>query len=394
MSARPVVIVGASAAGLATAEALRAGGWERRIVVIGEESELPCDRPPLSKGILAGTQESGAVQLLPPGRLLAVGAEFQLGRRAIGLDCSRRVVTTDDGLEQEYEALVIAAGVRPRQLPFAVPGDTVTLRTLADSLALRDALGPTSRLLIVGAGFVGLEVAATARKHGAEVTIVEPLERPLAARIGERAATGLIELHRGNGVDIQTGRSVVDILPGEGGSHERRVLLLDGSELSADIVLVAIGCQPNTEWLDGSGLVVRDGVVCDQFCRAGERVWAAGDIARWHHPSLGREIRVEHRLNATEQGHAVARDILGEGAPFASVPFFWTDHYGVKVQVAGHVPGSAGDQIYSDPASGAFVETFSEGGWLAAAVGWNAPRQLMSARRALAAEWAGSSASG
>jgi 3-phenylpropionate/trans-cinnamate dioxygenase ferredoxin reductase subunit len=279
------------------------------------------------------------------------------------------------------------------------------LRTLAHAQSLRASLlstGPGTRdqrLVIVGGGFLGLEVAASARNLGAQVTVVEPVPGdPLASRIGPVAAAKLVELHRAQGVRVLTGVGVTT-LTGDtdapspyvesGGEPDRRqpvreVHLTDGTVLPADVVLVAIGSDPCVEWLESSGLLVDDGVVCDEYCAAGPNIWAAGDVARWLHRGLDRHVRLEHRTNATEQGRHVAQNILGAKLPFEPVPFFWTDHFATKIQLAGTLaPSAEATIVEGDIASDAFVQTFSVGGVLRGVLCWNSPRRMTAYRNLL-----------
>lgn len=383
-----VVIVGASAAGMSVAGALRAGGFTGVIRIIGDETAIPYDRPPLTKQVLAGHWSPERAQLLSEPRLRALDLELHLGRRAVGLDVSERRIFTDDGVEHAYDALVVATGARPRSLPAgSLPGIHL-LRTMDQALAFRDALVPSIRLVVVGGGFLGLEAAATARALGAEVTVVEPVTHPLASRLGRRAADRLIDLHERHGVEILAGVGVADWAGTPAGVSGVR--LDDGRVLDAEVVLVAVGCTPCTDWLAGSGLRVADGLVCDEYCQAGPGVWAAGDVARWLHVGVGREIRLEHRTNAGEQGGAVARSILGERVPFDPVPFFWTDQYDVKIQVAGLMSetGAADDTGNATDDTGnatddTFVEVFRSRELVSCVLAWNAPRELVAHRRDL-----------
>ncbi|MET7339351.1 FAD-dependent oxidoreductase [Nonomuraea sp. NPDC005650] len=329
-----VVIVGASAGGLAAAESLRRAGFEGVITLVGEEPRPPYDRPPLSKQLLAGQWAPGDLALRPAADLDALGLELRLGLPATGLDPSRRQVTLADDTRLQYDALVVATGVRARRLPGtdALAG-VHTLRTLPDALALKERLRPGGHLVIVGAGFVGAEVAATARALGVRVTLLESGPVPLGQAVGEEAGQIMIRRHVEHGVTVRTQVSVTGIL-GTGG-RVTGVRLANGSVVPADDVLVAIGSAPNTEWLAGSGLTVDDGLVCDEFCAAAENVYGVGDVARWHNPLFSTGMRIEHRTNAAEQGMAVARNILAPPRPFAPVPYFWSDQYDTRFQAYG-----------------------------------------------------------
>ncbi|MFJ2442675.1 MULTISPECIES: NAD(P)/FAD-dependent oxidoreductase [unclassified Streptomyces] len=329
--AEHIVVVGASAAGLAAAETLRREGYGGALTLIGAESRSPYDRPPLSKQILAGQWQPDRLDLRAAGELAALEMDMRLGAAATGLDLDGRAVRLADGTSVPYDGLIIATGVRPRRLP---GGGGHVLRTLDDALALRERLGPGCRLVVVGAGFLGSEAASVARGLGSEVTLLEPAPVPLAHAVGEEVGRVLAEAHLDHGVDLRTGVTVTEV--GEGG-----VLLADGERIEADEVLVAIGSVPNTEWLAGSGLTVGDGLVCDAYCAAAPGVYGAGDVARWHNPLFGTSMRIEHRTNAAEQGMAAARNLLGSQTrkPFAPVPYFWSDQYDMKVQAFGYPRG-------------------------------------------------------
>jgi NADPH-dependent 2,4-dienoyl-CoA reductase/sulfur reductase-like enzyme len=377
-----VVIVGASAAGIATATALRRRGHTGPLTILGEEPETPYDRPPLSKQLLSGDWSAERLDLLSRDKLAGLHADLRLGTSAVTLDPGARTVLDSSGVRHEFDAVVIATGVSPRMLAcVAEPRAGVhVLRTLRDALGLSAALTAGCRLVVIGGGFVGLEVAATARSRGTEVTVVEAAERPLAARLGPTASSRLMRLHRDRGVDVRTGTTVAEI----SGDRAEAVVLTDGTIVPADAVLIAIGAAPGTGWLADSGLDLADGVTCDEYCRAAPSVWAAGDVARWFHRGVGAYLRLEHRTNATEQGQAVAADILGEGRPFVPVPFFWTDHYDARLQVAGIVPEDASAERAA-PEPG--VVTFHNDDALAGVLGWNAVRQLMPYRKALRAQY-------
>jgi 3-phenylpropionate/trans-cinnamate dioxygenase ferredoxin reductase subunit len=292
-------------------------------------------------------------------------------------------VHLDDGTVLPYGELVIATGVAPRRLPAGEHDSAHVLRTLDDLRALRSTLTTGTRLVVIGGGFLGLEVAATARELGVHVTVVEPLEAPLDARLGRVVARRLLALHERHGVDVRTGVGVARIV---GGGIE----LTDGRAVDADVLLMAIGCQPELGWVAGSGLTIDDGILCDDRCRAADHVWAAGDIARWHHPRLGRHIRVEHRANASEQGRLVAVNIMGADEAYAPIPSFWTDHFDVKVQLMGVIPeGAHGTLVEGEPDGNTFAITFDdpESGAPVGVVGWNAMRQLMRYRKQIAERW-------
>lgn len=329
-AAQRVVVVGASAAGLATVEALRAAGHTGQITLVGEEAHTPYDRPPLSKHLLSGDWEPDRLALRPDDALNALDLDLRLATTAVAADITAHTVTLSDGAVLDYDALVIATGVRPRPLP-GVDGHVI--RTLDDALQLRSRLRPGTRVAVVGAGFLGAETAAVARSLGCRVTLVEPAPAPLSQALGDAVGNLVADLHRAHGVDLRTGVGVVSTSDGS-------LALSDGSSVGADLVVVAIGSLPNTEWLTGSGLTLADGVVCDHFCQAAPGVWAAGDVARWHNPLFDTTMRIEHRTNAAEQGTHVARNLLArpeDRRRFAPVPYFWSDQYGIRLQAYGYL---------------------------------------------------------
>ncbi|MCG5220759.1 NAD(P)/FAD-dependent oxidoreductase [Streptosporangium sp. KLBMP 9127] len=378
-----IVVVGASAAGLTAAEALRHNGFTGTLTIVGAESRPPYDRPPLSKQILRGTWRPDRVTLRRPDALTALGADWLLGVAAVALDTDARELALADGTVLPYDGLVIAAGVTPRRLPTGHElGGVHLLRTLDDALTLRDGLLAATSVAIVGAGFLGSEVAAVARELGLDVTLIDPLPNPLIRQFGDHVAQLCAELHTQHGVQVRSGTAVTRLT-----SRDGRVTGLDlddGGHVTADLVLVAIGSTPAVGWLTGSGLNLADGVRCDQTCLAAPGVVAAGDLASWPHPHLGR-MRVEHRMNATDQGTAAARTLLGAATPFAPVPYFWTDQYDVKIQAYGRTGGDAELHIITDDtAAHRFAALYSTDGRVTGAVTWNLPRQARALRHHVA----------
>ncbi|WP_026197840.1 NAD(P)/FAD-dependent oxidoreductase [Sciscionella marina] len=380
-----VVVVGASAAGLAVAETLRRERFDGRITLIGEEPELPYDRPPLSKEILSGRWQADRARLRDPAAVDRLGLDLRLGTSAESVDQAARRVLLADGTVVGYEELVITTGVRARRLPGieGVAGVHV-LRTLADVAALRVALSTKPRLVIVGAGFLGAEAASVAVQAGAEVSLVSDLDAPLADVLGPELGAGLVDLHRDHGVEVLTGVKVAEIVTE--GARATGVRLVDGRTVTADAVLMAIGSVPNTEWLAGSGIPTDNGVLCDEYCRAAPHVWAAGDVANWFHRGLSERVRIEHRTNAGEQGMAVARNILSAGRPtaFQPVPYIWSDQYDRKIQIYGLPRGADRFAV----TKGSIVDRellalYGKNGTVRAAVGINMNRALRSARQFL-----------
>ncbi|NNN29294.1 FAD-dependent oxidoreductase [Streptomyces sp. S3(2020)] len=370
-----VLVVGASASGLTTAEALRRKGYEGRITVLGDEPHAPYDRPPLSKQVLSGAWEPDRAALRTQDLLDGLDAEFVLGDPAVSLDTANRTVRTGSGRELTADAVVIATGVRPRTLPGQAGLSGVhVLRTLDDSLALREELLGAARLVVVGEGVLGSEIAATARTLGLDVTLTGPLAAPMALQVGPLVSGALGELHTERGVRLRLGTGVEGFTSAAG--RVTGVRLSTGEELPADVVVVAIGAVPATDWLVDSGLELDNGVVCDSRCRAEEGVYAVGDVARWHHEHLGRLIRLENRTNVTEQAAAVAAGILGDERPYTPVPYFWTDQFDAKLQVHGFLPADAEvDVVEGELAARRFVVRYRSEGLVTGVLGWNMPKQ-------------------
>ena len=377
-------MVGGGAAGVAAAEGLRAEGFAGSLTLVCGEPELPYDRPPLSKQVLTGARDAGRTRLREASHYVDKGIGIVHGR-ASALDLPGRSVRLGDGARLGYDGLVIATGVRARALPAGhdLAGVHV-LRCLADTVALRSALEHSSHVVIVGAGFLGMEVCAAARALGLEVTVADPLAQPMIRQVGALVGAAVAELHRAAGVAVRTDAGVTGLI-GEDG-HVTGVRLDDGSALRAGCVLVAIGAVPETGWLDGSGLSLRNGIDCDERLRAADGVYAAGDVASWVSLRYRRRARVEHRMNATEMGTHAARNLLGANEPFDPVPYFWSDQYKVKIQVHGDVRSS--DTVTIEEGTiedGKFVALYYRDGVPAAVLGWNAPARIPHYRKRLLA---------
>ncbi|MFE6820944.1 NAD(P)/FAD-dependent oxidoreductase [Streptomyces sp. NPDC057690] len=383
-----VLVVGASAAGLATAEALRRKGYEGTLTVIGGEPHLPYDRPPLSKQVLAGAWTPQRTQLRSQDQLAALDAEIVPHDPARSLDAATRTVRTESGRTIRADAVVIATGLRPRMLPGQQALDGVhALRSLDDALRLRSALLSTDRAVVIGDGVLGAEIAATARGMGVDVTLVGRLTAPLVSLLGPRMAARLARLHSDRGVCTEFGVPV-DLLVGEQGAVTA-VGLADGRVLPARTVIVAIGSAPNTDWLTGSELNVSDGVVCDAFCQAGDGVYAVGDVARWYHQGLGRHVRWENRTNANEQAAVVAANILGSERPYTPVPYMWTDQFDTKIQIYGLPAEDAVVQVVAGSEDeGRFVALYRREGRTIGVLGWNMPKQARLHRAAIVEHYA------
>ncbi len=388
-----IVVVGASLAGLRAAEEIRHEGHAGPVVIVGDELHAPYDRPPLSKQVLAGTWDVERIHHHAPDKLDTLGLEFHLGRRVVSLDTAARTLVYDDERRLHYDGLIVATGCRARPLPGTEGMSGVhTLRTLDDCQAIRadlESAGPGARLVVIGAGFIGSEVAATCHGIGARVTVVEALPTPLAGVLGERMGAACAQLHRAQGVTVTTGVGVERITSDPAGPAPLVVHLADGTALDADLVVVGIGVVPEVEWLADSGLALENGVVCTGSLFAADGVVAAGDVARWIRPGTGEKVRVEHWTNAAEGGAAAARNLLAGSAaaqPYDPIPFFWSDQYQTKIQVIG-LPGRDDEVVVVEGSveEGKLVALYRRGDRLQAVLAFSRPRHLMAYRPLLAA---------
>ncbi|WP_030913130.1 NAD(P)/FAD-dependent oxidoreductase [Streptosporangium amethystogenes] len=366
-----ILIVGAAAGGLAVAEALRRKDYRGRLIVVGAERHPPYDRPPLSKQVLAGVWEGERTHLRSQDDLAKLGVEFLLGDPATGLDATAREVRTASGRVLRAQTVVLATGLAALRLPGQ---DDLTgvhvLRTLDDALALRRNLTAIDRLVVVGEGVLGAEIAATARGMGLDVTLAGLGHTVMADQLGDLVGRTLTLLHADRGVRLRLGIAAQALTGADG--RVTGVRLASGEWLPAEAVVVAVGSRPDLGWLDGSGLALGDGVECDSHCRAAEGVYAVGDMASWHHEGLGRRLRLENRTNAVEQAQIVAANILGENRPYVPIPYFWTDQYDVKIQVHGVPTRDAQvDVIEGAPEESRFVARYSVGGQVTGVLGWN-----------------------
>jgi phthalate 3,4-dioxygenase ferredoxin reductase subunit len=383
------VIVGASVGGVRVAQALRSAGYEGRITLVGDEDALPYDKPPLSKGFLSGTSTVPPVTLLTEQDARDLGIRLMLGRAARSLDVAGGFVELADGERLRYDDAVIATGSRARPSPWGKPAGVHYLRTLGDAVGLREDLRRGGPLVVIGAGFVGAEVAAAARQLGvAEVTLVDPAPVPMSRALDDATAAVLAAMHRGHGVATRFGAQVEAIERVSGGLAVR---LAGGSVLPAAAIVVGIGAVSNDEWLASSGLRAGDGLHCDERCRAygAARVHAVGDIARWHHPGRGALVRAEHWTNAVEQALYVATDIARPGTqgPYQPVEYVWSDQYDAKVQIVGRTgAGLRQATVERQGPARSFAVLYADGaGPLAGAVTVSWPQAAIAARRAIAA---------
>jgi 3-phenylpropionate/trans-cinnamate dioxygenase ferredoxin reductase subunit len=340
------VIVGAGLAGAKAAEALREQGFDGRVVLVGKEVHLPYERPPLSKDYLAGNAERTSFEVHDEAWYTSHDVELRLGSEVLGIDRAGHEVELSDGTLLSYTKLLLATGSSPRSLP--VPGadaDAVHyLRTVGDSERIRDILGEGIRLVVIGAGWIGLEVAATARQAGATVTVLEAAELPLLRVLGPEVATVFADLHRENGVDLRLGVGTEEIVTEDG--TVTGVRLADGTVVPADAVVIGIGAVPNTGLAETAGLTVDDGVVVDAALRSSDAdVFAVGDIARAAHPTFGRLVRVEHWANALNQPATAATTMLGNDAGYDELPYFFTDQFDLGMEYVGLVEPGGYDRV-------------------------------------------------
>lgn len=379
------LIVGASVAGVRTAQMLRNKGFSGRIVLIDEETEWPYDKPPLSKGFLTEAETEESLALISRAEAERLDIELLLGHRAVGIDVDEQLLEIENLVPLPYDNLVIATGGRARPSPWGEGDGIHVLRTMDDARRLHNDLKPGAHLAVIGAGFIGAEVAATARAANVEVTLVDPLPYPMSRVMTPEVGDWFTRLHESHGVGTRFGLGVESV---DGQHGDFRLKLTDGSELKADAVLVGIGSLANDGWLADSGLLVDNGVHSDIHCRAidANNVYVAGDIARMTHPDKASAIRLEHWTNAVEQAQTVAHNILNPTDPqsHTAMEYVWSDQYDWKIQVAG-MPSHQLDHIMiGDPfEDGRAVALFNEGETLHGAVIVNWPRALVEARRAL-----------
>jgi NADPH-dependent 2,4-dienoyl-CoA reductase/sulfur reductase-like enzyme len=374
-------VAGASLAGLRAVEAARRAGFAGRITLLGAEEHLPYDRPPLSKAFLARDCQLPDTMFRSP-RFLRdeLDVDVRLGQPATDLDPLGRAISAG-GARLGFDALVLATGSTPRRLP-AAPGlgGVHALRTVDDARAIRAALDTARRVVVVGAGLIGAEVASAARERGLDVTIVEAQPAPLERAVGAEMGSVLADLHRRNGVRLRCGVSVRGL---HGNRSVQRVTLSDGTSLAADLVVAGIGSVPATGWLTGSGIALDRGVLCDAtLATSAPGVYAAGDVARWPNPVFGEPMRLENWTSAAEQGAVAAVNAVGHGEPrpFATVPYFWSDWYGQRIQFVGVARADEIEVVTGDAAGDRFVALYRAGGLLTGALALNYPSHVMKYR--------------
>jgi NADPH-dependent 2,4-dienoyl-CoA reductase/sulfur reductase-like enzyme len=377
MAAEPAyVIVGASLAGAKAAETLRSEGFGGSVVLLGDETERPYERPPLSKGYLLGKEEKSSIYVHEEGWYADHDVDLRLGVWATAIDPGARRVTLADGGTVGYDKLLLTTGASPRRL--SVPGSDLSgvlyLRRAQDSERLAAALGGGGRVVIVGAGWIGLEVAAAARLAGCEVTVVEPEPVALHRSVGPELGGMFTDLHIEHGVAFRFGESVTELRASAGGAQVDEVITSTGAALPADVVVVGIGAVPNVGLASDAGLEVRNGVVVDAALRSSDpSIYAAGDVANAYHPLFGRHVRVEHWANALNAGPVAARSMLGQEVSYDQVPYFYTDQYDLGMETAGLPEPGAYDQIIyrGDRDSREFIAFWLSGGVVVAGMNVN-----------------------
>ena len=376
-----IVIIGAGHAGGRAAEAMRQAGFAGDIVLLGEETHPPYERPPLSKEMLSAGLDAEKTFLNPAGYYGENGIDLCLGTKATAIDCAARTVRLSDGGDVPFDKLLIATGGRVRRL--ACPGAGLEgvhyVRTIDDSLALEPLLCEGARVAVIGGGFIGLEAAASARTRGARVTVVELADQVLA-RVADPAVGDLVAgLHRDNGVHVMTGATVERL---DGNGRVAELVCSDGETIDVDVVVVGIGILPNQEIAAEAGLAVDNGVLVDEFgCTADEAIFAAGDVACHFNPILGRHLRLESWANAQNGGIAVARNMVGEPEPYAEVPWVWSDQFDLNLQVLG-APQSW-DRLVTrgDTEARRCIVFYMEGGRVVGATLFNQGREMRACRQ-------------
>lgn len=383
------IIIGAGHAGGELAVALRNEGWEGRILLLGEEAHLPYHRPPLSKAYLAGSVEKSSLAIRPLAAYERANVEFMAGVRVVRIDRANQRLELADGAQLSYDRLAIATGGRPR--PLSVPNAAVAercanfhyLRTLDDVERIRAQLVPGKRLAIVGGGYIGLEVAASAVAQGLQVTVLEALPRVLQRVTAAELSAYYERKHREAGVDIRTGVQVADLEVE--GDAVTAVLYADGSRLAADLVVVGIGLIANTELAAEAGLQVDNGILVDEHAQTSDpHIYAAGDCTNHPNTLLGRRLRLESVPNALEQSRVAAANMAGKAKTYASVPWFWSDQYELKLKMVGLAEGFERLVLRGDPATDSFSAFYLKGDKVLAADTVNRPQDFIAAKRLVA----------
>lgn len=376
-----IVVVGGSVAGVHAVESLREIGFEGDVVLASAEHSLPYNRPPLSKEILLGKQKPQEILLRPQGFYEELNVDLRLGNAAEKLDTAEKVLRFADGSELSYDGLILATGSvarKPAQKGDAPPVHLI--RTVEEAVALQAELRPGRRLAVLGGGFLALEIASAAVQQGVEVSLIARNVSPLARLLGHDVGQWYVKLHERHGAKVYCGSPVARYDQTRDGVD---ITLENGTKISADIVAAGIGAEPGVKWLEGSTLALNDGVVCSASLHTtAADVVAAGDIARWHNPIFGEEMRIEHWSNAADQGRHAAKTLLGDDKPFSSVPYFWTDQYDTKLRFIGRAAGFT-DVRVEHMTDGELVVSIGRMGVLIGAVCVGAPRLLAQYKAAI-----------
>ena len=381
-----IVVAGAAAAGITAARALRAQGWGGRLTLIGKEGGMPYDRPPLSKRLMAGECPVEALNLVSEDGMKALNLHYLDGTSATGLDTDASSLQLSNGSTLQYDRLLIATGADARVIPnLSQAANCYSLRNLNDALAIREHLTAGKRVLVVGAGFIGTELAAIAKTSGCEVTVIDKSKVPLGARVGDIVGKRIEKLHEANGVVFHNDCELREVKWRDRTITEVR--LDTGVVIACDVIVVAIGAVPSVQWC--SGLNIRSGVVCNEYCEAAPNVYAAGDAAEWFHKGYGEHMRIEHRTNASEQAMAAAKNMLGSRVEYAPLPFFWSDQYQVQIHSYGRIGPQytvevvEGDQLKDDSC----IFRYYQGDVLMGVLSWNASRKAREHIKPLKEEW-------
>lgn len=359
MSTEPIVIIGGGLTAARAIEAIRETDQETPIVLVGKEDRLPYERPPLSKAVMLDKEPEESAYSHPQEWYDERHVELRLGIAADKLDTAAKTVTLSDGSELTWDRVLLAtgSGVRKLKVPGSKLADVFYLRSMPDSAAIKARLVAGSNVVIVGAGWIGLEVAAAAREHGAEVTVIEPSATPLFHVVGEQVGSWFAGLHESHGVTFRFGDGV-ESLEGDDAGRVTTVVTKDGTRLPADTVVIGVGIFPNTRLAEDAGLEVDNGVVVDEALKSSvEGVYAAGDVANWYNPTLGTRLRVEHWANAQDGGYAAGQSIAGQDVHYGPIPFFFSDQYDAGLEYAGYVPRDADAEVVlrGDPAGNEFM---------------------------------------
>jgi 3-phenylpropionate/trans-cinnamate dioxygenase ferredoxin reductase component len=380
---RHIVLAGAGQCSASAAAALRSRGFDGRITMIGAEPHLPYERPPLSKDYLTGKATDAELAIHDADSYASSQIDVLPGTSVTGIDAAARTLRLSSGDTAGYDLLLIATGGRPRTLPGLVSDRILYLRSRDDAARLAGLLHAGQSLLIMGGGFIGCEVAASARSLGTDVTVLEMQEMPLQAVLGARVGGMLADLHRGAGVTLRTGERVQSVTEHAGGLAVRT----DRGVLECDQLLVATGIVPNTEFLAGSGVTCDNGVEVDEYCRTSvPGIFAAGDVASHHHPVFGEGIRVEHYDNAIKQGTAAAASMLGDGAPYADLHWFWSDQYEHNLQSVGITQGCDEVIVRGSGDDLSWSAFYLAGGVVRSVFAFNRPKDVTIGRRMVAAQ--------